>query len=321
MHQLVRALIVIGALTCTGVSMAQPVPIRIGYGVAAEEQLWLMKALPSITPGQGKIYNLDMSAFRGTDQRFQAFEAGQLDLSTGSGHSALFAMSQGMKGRIVASVSRETKKGFSTQYMVLDSSPIKTIADLKGKTVGNNAARSSIELWARIAFQKAGLNPERDVQWAVVPFPAQGDAVRSGKLDLGAFPQPFAANEKRKGGMRVLFTSKDANPYDEELILLIAAEPFAQKQPVALRAFLADFVAATRYYLNNEKQAKQALLDAKLVLIPAETFFAMDDYERDPNANVDLPGLEKMQDDQLKAGFQKTRIDVKSVIDSSFLPK
>ena len=302
-------------------AFAQPVTLRVGHGSAVEEQVWLMKAKPDITPNQGKVYNLELTLFRGTDTRFQAFEAGQLDIATASGHSAIFAASQGMKFKAVASVSRESSKGFVTQFMVLDGSPIKSVKDLKGKTVGNNAARSSIELWERVALEKAGLNPSRDVNWAIVPFPSQGEAVRSGKLDVGAFPQPFAANEMKRGGMRTLFTSKDANPNDEELILLIANESFALKNPAVLRAFLSDLVAATKYYLANERQAKQALLDSKMVNIPAEIFLNMPDNARDAACRIDVAALRHMRDDLLKHGYAKTSIDPASFVDLSYLPK
>ena len=302
-------------------AFAQPVTIRVGHGSAVEEQVWLMKAKPAVTPNQGKVYKLEFTLFRGTDTRFQAFEAGQLDIATASGHSVIFAASQGIKFKAVASVSRESAKGFVTQFMVLDSSPIRSVKDLKGKTVGNNAARSSIELWERVALEKAGLNPNRDVNWAIVPFPSQGEAVRSGKLDVGAFPQPFAANEIKRGGMRTLFTSKDANPNDEELMLLLASESFAAKNPAVLRAFLSDLVAATKYYLANEREAKQALLDSKMVRIPAEIFLSMPDNTRTADCRIDVEALRHMRDDLLKSGFATKSIDPASFVDLSFLPK
>src|SRR5262245_9212865 len=91
---------------------AQAVKIRLGHGAAAEEQVWLMKAKPDITPNQGKAYTLDVFLFPGTDKRFQAYEAGALEVLTGTSHSALLAVSEGMNIKAVASVSRESTKGF-----------------------------------------------------------------------------------------------------------------------------------------------------------------------------------------------------------------
>lgn len=309
------------ALTISAPVSAEPVKIRLGHGPAAEEQLWLMKAKPDITPGQGKDYTLDFQLFRGTDQRFKAVEAGQLDVFTGSAASSVLAWSQGFEFKAIASVTRESDRGFVVQYMVLADSPIATVKDLKGKTVGNNAARSSIELWARMALVKHGLNPDRDVNWAIVPFPSQGEAVRSKKLDVGAFPQPFAAAEMGKGGMRTLFTSREGMPFDEEVQLISVSKEFAQKHPAVLRSFMADFVAATQFYVNQPREARQALLDSNMVRLPRDLFLAMHDHYRDPTAQISIESMKKAQEVMLKAGYQKTPVEIEKFVDLSFLPK
>jgi ABC-type nitrate/sulfonate/bicarbonate transport system substrate-binding protein len=300
---------------------AEPVKIRLGHGPAAEEQLWLMKAKPDLTPGQGKDYTLDFILFRGTDQRFKAVEAGELDVFTGSAASCILAWSQGLEFAAVASITRESTKGFVAQYMVLADSPVKTIADLKGKTIGNNAARSSIELWARMALMKHGLDPDRDVEWAIVPFPSQGEALRAKKIDVGAFPQPFAAAEIGKGGLRSLFTSREGMPFDEEVQLILTTKSFAAKHAPVLRSFLADFVAATKFYVDKPKEARQALLDSKMVRLPAALFLGMEDHYRDPSGRIDIESMKKAQDTMLKVGYQKNRIEVEKFIDLSYLPK
>src|SRR5580704_8765540 len=64
-----------------------PVTIRIGHGFSSEEQLWLMKAMPQVATNVGKVYNLAFTAFRSSETRFKAFEAGQLDAGTASAYS------------------------------------------------------------------------------------------------------------------------------------------------------------------------------------------------------------------------------------------
>jgi ABC-type nitrate/sulfonate/bicarbonate transport system substrate-binding protein len=300
---------------------AEPVTIRVGHGAAVEEQLWLMKAKPEITPSQDKAYKLDFQLFRGTDQRFKAVEAREIDVFTSSASSAIVAYSQGLRFKAVASISMESSKGFVTQYAVLADSPIRAIPDLKGKTIGNNAARSSIELWARMALVKHGLNPDRDVTWAIVPFPAQGEALRAGKLDVAALPQPFAAAEMAKGGVRTLFTSKEGIPFDEELILLLVTEEFAARHAAALQAFMSDFVAATRFYVERPREARKALLDTKLVRIPEQLYIEMADNYRNPTARINIEALKMAQDVMLAQGHQKTRVEPAAFVDMSYLPQ
>lgn len=304
-----------------GTAAAEPYKIRVGHGAAVEEQLWLMKAMPSVTPNQGKVYTLDYQLFRGTDQRFKAVEAGELDVFTASGATSTIAYSQGLKFKAVATISMESSKGFVTQYVVLADSPIKTIADLKGKTLGNNSARSSIELWAQLALEKHGLKPDRDVKWAIIPFPAQGEALRSKKIDVAALPQPFAASEMAKGGVRTLFTSKEGMPFDEELMLVLVTPDFAAKRADVLRAFMADYLAATKFYVEKPKEARKALIDAKIVRVPEALYVNMQDNYRNPTARIDIEALKKAQDAAIAKGQQKKKVDPAEFVDLSFLPK
>jgi ABC-type nitrate/sulfonate/bicarbonate transport system substrate-binding protein len=73
--------------------------------------------------------------------------------------------------KIIASVSRESTRGFSTGYYVKESSPIKSVTDIKGKIVGINGFMTSGHLWLRAALEKNGLT-DSDVTIAPVPFPA-----------------------------------------------------------------------------------------------------------------------------------------------------
>ena len=93
------------AVTLAAPAAAEPVIIRVGHGAAVEEQLWLMKAKPEITPSQDKAYKLDFQLFRGTDQRFKAVEAREIDVFTSSASSAIVAYSQGLRFKAVASIS------------------------------------------------------------------------------------------------------------------------------------------------------------------------------------------------------------------------
>jgi ABC-type nitrate/sulfonate/bicarbonate transport system substrate-binding protein len=300
---------------------AEPYPLRIGDGFAVEEQVWLMKALPRVTPNQGKVYNLELIPFRGADMRFAAFAAGQIEIATGSAQAIMQAASHGADLRIIASVSREQEPGFVTQYMSLATMPFNGLQDLKGKIIGTNATNSSIVAWAEAVAAKAGLDPNRDIRFAVVPFPSEGEAVRSGKLDIGALPQPFAANEIAAGGLKTVFTSKTGVPFAEELNDLITSPAFLEKHGDVVRAYLSDFVAATHYYVDHLHEARQALIDAKAVAVAPNLYVNMADNYRERDARIDMNALAQDQDLFVKLGFQKEKVDLSKLVDMSYLPK
>ena len=226
-------------------ALAQPATLRLGYGTAAEEPLWLIVAKPELAKNQGKAYTLDATRFTGSDKRGQAFEAGAIDLASSSANGVIFAAAEGVSAKIVASISRESPRGFSTSFYVKDSSPIRSIADLKGKIVGINGFYTSGHLWLKTALEKNGLT-ETDVTITPVPFPAMQEALDAGKVDLGQFPQPFAALAEKQMKVRKIFDAKYGIPFEEELIVLIGKDEFLKKNAGAVRGLLEDLKVGDR---------------------------------------------------------------------------
>ena len=303
---------------------AEPPLIRFGHGFAAEEQVWLMVARPDLTPNQGKKYRLKYILFQANPERFQAYLANEIDAGTAPGLAVLFGAAQGMDMKVVASICQEAtgKDWFSTTYMVKADGPVKSVKDLKGGTVGVVGIKTATDLWARAAILGAGLVPDKDVKVVPMSFPAIGPAVRSDKVTLGTFVEPFYSAERAKGGLRPLFTAREAVGYDHELLDIWFGERFLKAQPEAVRAFLADYVAVTRYYLESTAQAKRDIHKAKFVRTPLELYLKNADWKRDPGARVDVGSLKKLASFMHeKLNWLEKPADVDTIVDLSYLPK
>jgi ABC-type nitrate/sulfonate/bicarbonate transport system substrate-binding protein len=303
-----------------GDARGEPVILRLGYGAAAEEPLWLVVARPELTRDSGKIYKLDATRFSGSDKRAQAFEAGAIDLASSSANGVIFAAAEGVTVKIIASISRESTRGFSTGFYVKEGSSIKSVPDLKGKTVAINGFSTSGHLWLKAALEKHALD-DSDVTIAPIPFPAMQESLEAGKIDVAELPQPFAALAEKQMHLRKIFDAKYGVPFDEELIVLIGKDEFLRKNAEPMRAFLADLEATTRFYLEKPGEARQLLIDSKMVRVNPDAYLSMKDYYRDPTLRVDVEALAKMQEFQIKAGFQKKTVDVRSLVDLGYLPK
>jgi ABC-type nitrate/sulfonate/bicarbonate transport system substrate-binding protein len=310
----------LAALALADAALAQTT-IRFGRQTAAEDNLWLMIAKPDLTPNAGKAYKVEWNQFRASDVAFKAYQGGQVDLLTTACNSVIAAASKGVEIKVIASVSRETQAGARTQYLSKKDGGPASIKDLKGKIVGIVGHRTSTELWARMALRTGGLDPDKDIQWAIVPFAAVGDAVRSDKIAVGAVPDLFAPVQLAKGDLKILFSSKTGMPFDEELICVSASPSFASRNGEAVRAFLADLKAATAYLMSNREAARKALLDAKLVQLPPDIYMNSPEYLRDPNLRIDVGNLTKQQDALISAGFVDSKVDLAKLVDLSFLPK
>jgi ABC-type nitrate/sulfonate/bicarbonate transport system substrate-binding protein len=279
--------------------------IRFGRGFAAEEQL-------------------KQILFQANPERFQAYLAGELDAGTAPGLAIIFGRAQGMDFKLVASICLEAAgQGiFTTQYLVKDDGPIKSAKDLKGGTIAVVGIKTATDLWARAGLINAGLVPDQDTKVVPMGFPVIGDAVRTGKVSAGVFVEPFYSSEMAKGGLRKLFTATEVLGYDHELLDVFFSEKFLKANPDAVRAFLADYVAVTKYYLANTAQAKSDLHKAGFVRTPLEVYQKNSDWKRTPDARVDVASLEKLATFMhQKLQWLEKPVNVKEMVDQSFLPR
>src|SRR3954464_13757990 len=148
------------------------------------------------------------------------------------------------------------------------------------------------------------------------------DSVRSGKNQAGPCVEPFYSAEMAKGGLRKLFTAREAVGYDHELLDLWFGDKFLKAHPDTVRDFLADYVAVTKYYLANTAQAKADLHKAGFVRTPLEVYQKNADWKREPTARLNVESLKKLatfMHDKLQ--WLEKPVDVDSMVDQSYLPR
>lgn len=205
-RHLVAAGCALGALVSATSAYAQQT-IRVGWTIPAEEAKYWMMRRPAEFPDIGKTYKIEWVQFQGTAPMTQALAAGALDCATqGVLSLAQGAVSGNLKAYIVAQHVYEKPGGFSVYWAVKDDSPIKTIADLKGKTMAINVLGSGIYGPMALLLKQNGVDPEKDIKLVELGFSLSEDAVRSGRVDAAPMNQPFAARSEAKGGLRKLFS-------------------------------------------------------------------------------------------------------------------
>lgn len=118
--------------------------------------------------GYYKTANLDVeiTQFRGGPATQEALSAGSIDVSTIAPAPAALAIAKGVKERIVALSVPPTPAGW--YIMVPSGSPIKSMAQLNGKTVGVTQKASLTDMWVTAAAKRAGITVQ------TVPLGAPG---------------------------------------------------------------------------------------------------------------------------------------------------
>lgn len=322
-----------GSIAMPGIVRAQVPKLRYatGGGLGANEietihfTDWMKE---NVLKRHGKEYVLDVTYTRGTPEAASLLAAGQVDFATLSLPAFATAIAKdavpgGIK--IVADNFQDARDGFASQsFYVLEDSDIRTIPDLKDRTIAVNAFGTAVDLMLRVALKKNGLDPRRDVRIVEISFPSIGAAIREKRVDCGIVPLPFAAIERAKGGLRSVFQAKDALP-PYPVIFQTATEDYLKSQPDAARAWLADYVDGLNWLYAPENKQKAIELAASLSKSPVEVvesyFLTKDDYYRDPNACLGAEQVQPALDAMVAESILSAHVDAKSYIDMSYLPR
>ncbi|CAH1650138.1 MULTISPECIES: ABC transporter substrate-binding protein [unclassified Chelatococcus] len=324
-HGLVLACAIAASAAGLATASAQTIPtIRVGWTVPAEDaKYWMMKR-PQEFPNLGKKYNVEWVQFQGTAQMVQAMAAGALDCSTqGVLSLAQGAASAGLQTYIVAQhVGEKAPESFSVYWAVKDDSPIKSVKDFKGKTIGLNVLGTGIWGPLAIALKKNGIDPDKDVKLVEAAFPTQEDAIRTGRLDIGVLNQPFAARAEAKGGLRKVFSISEEIP-DIVHILEACSKTFVDKNPELAALYVEDLTAGMGKALANRDETLKIVTE--IFKAPVQVFdpfyfktrasndapLGSADFARDPGAAANYDGIQAMFKLYYDVGMLPKQLDVK----------
>src|ERR1700710_1973158 len=279
--------------------------IRVGWTIPAEESKYWMMKRPAEFPELGKTYNIEWVQFQGTAPMTQALAAGALDCATQSPLAlAQGAVNGNLRAYIVAQHVFEKPGGFSVYWAVKDDSPIKTVADLKGKTVGISVIGGGTQGPFNLMLKRAGLDPEKDVKLVEVSFSLSEDALRQGRVDAVNMNQPFAARAEAKGGIRKLFSLNQAMPNIVHILEACRAD-FVDKNPELAKMYVQDITSGMKKALANREETLKVVNEVIKAPIPVlETYLLKDnDFGRDPGSAPNFDAIQKMFDIYTEAGM------------------
>jgi len=299
------------------VQAQQPLKIRIAWVVPVTNLPSLLIAKQDLMTHNGKSYTLDAVRFQGTPPMITALAAGELDIADFAFSSlALAIQNAGMSDlKVIADESRDGAFDYYTApYVVLKDGPIKTIKDLKGKSVASVGAGSAVDIAMRAMLRKNGLEDKRDYNVVEAGFPNMAAMLMSKKVDLISSVLPFSLDPELQKAGRTLFTIKDAIG-SAQLVVWAARKPFIDKNRAALVDFLEDSIRVQQWLIDPKNRKEVLQLAGKVANQPPERFaswlFTKGDNYRDPKLVPDIDALQRNVDTQAELGFLKAKIDIK----------
>ncbi|MFF4696097.1 ABC transporter substrate-binding protein [Streptomyces chattanoogensis] len=247
--------------------------------------------------------------------------AGKIDIGSMGDFPLLINAARGTQlhapTRLVA-VTGYNLRGALNTIVTKPGSPLRTLADLRGKKVSSSVGSASDGTLVR-ALQRAGIDPEHDIR-KLNQQPAVGaSALQSGGVDalsqFVAWPGLLAFQGKARalydGGALGLPTFHGVT----------VADRFARQRPAVVKAFLAAQRTATRYLQDHPVDAAQRV--AKSTGLPPEVVYlyngAGGTATFDPTLKPQLVAALKKDVPVLRAARLTGPVDVDAFVDDRYL--
>jgi NitT/TauT family transport system substrate-binding protein len=210
-------------------------------------------------------------------------------------------------------------------WAVKPDSPIKTLADIKGKKIGFTNPRSTSQALAQMVAQKAGLQPS-DVELVRTGGFGEGyAALGTGMIDIAPIPEPLWAQYKDK--LRPIAFASDILPPLSNVVGVTTANMAAEKGDF-IRAVIRARRKAVEFMIANPDEAGD-IVAKHYNLTPAVARSAVRNLvasrtqgvEYWGSGQINIEGLKRMIDIQKSLGAIQGDADVTKMVDTQFLPE
>lgn len=268
--------------------------------------------------------NVEMKWFDGYVQSMETFAAGKIDGNSQTLNDTISFLPGENGGEVVVLVNDNSS---GNDQIIADSS-IKTVSDLKGKTVAVEEGVVDDYLLS-LALRDAGMN-RNDVIIKGMPTDQAATAFAAGQVDaVGAFP-PYTGTAMQRPGARVIATSKEFPGAIPDL--LTVSGDLIKERPDDVQKIVDTWWDVREFMVKNPKKAEAIM--AKRAGIPTQEyeqykngtrFFSIKD-----NLEAFSPGqgmqhmpyaAESMADFMVSVGFIPEKPDMSNLFDDSFVKK
>jgi NitT/TauT family transport system substrate-binding protein len=148
-------------------------------------------------------------------------------------------------------------------YELFAQRPIRTISELRGKSIAIQDLNSDGYYYLAIMAAHVGLDPRKDFNWVTSPDGNPMELFAEGKADafLAFPPEPQELRARNIG--RVLISTVQDKPWSQYLCcMLYSSSQFVRDHPVATKRYLRAVLKAADYCADEPGKAAQRLVAA-----------------------------------------------------------
>jgi len=246
-----RGLVALLAATLSiGAFHVQAETLRIGYQKYGT--LVLLKArgtLEQRLAGQG--FDVQWTEFPGGPQLLEGLNVGSIDFGVTGETPPVFAQAAGAD---LLYVAHEPPAPSGEAILVPKDSPIRSVAELKGKKIALNKGSNVHYLLVR-ALESAGLQ-YRDIQPVYLPPADARAAFERGSVDAWVIWDPFFGAAEHQIGARVIASGENVVSNHQ---FYLADRKFAESHPQVVQAVVNELNLTTDWVAKNQDAAAQLL--------------------------------------------------------------
>ncbi|MDH1074453.1 sulfonate ABC transporter substrate-binding protein [Pseudomonas nitroreducens] len=254
--------LLIAALSYNVQADEQPGTLRIGYQKYGT--LVLLKArgtLEKRLAEQG--VKVQWTEFPGGPQLLEGLNVGSIDFGVTGETPPVFAQAAGAD---LVYVAHEPPAPTSEAILLPKDSPIKSVAELKGKKVALNKGSNVHYLLVR-ALEKAGLK-YTDIQPVYLPPADARAAFERGSVDAWVIWDPYQAAAEKQLSARTLV---DGTGLVDNHQFYLATRPYANQHPQVITTLIDEVRSVGEWSQQNPQQVTDQV--APLLGLPADITF------------------------------------------------
>ncbi len=207
-----------------------------------------------------------------------------------------------------------------SEVMVAKNAAVKSLRDLRGKTFAIPSRYSNQNLVIHRLMEEQGVRPD-EIRFVEMSPPDMPGALAGKAIDAYFVGEPFAAKAELDGTGRVLYYAKDIWPHFISCVLVVH-EKLIRDRPELVKELVRGIAQSGEWAENHR-------VDAATVAYP---YFRQDEtlvryvLTQPPDRvsyrmlNPSDQEIERIRDMGIKAGILTTKIDIKDLLDRSFVP-
>ena len=187
---------------------------------------------------------------RSSGENDTALEKGEIDLSLNFSTGFLLLADAGAPVVMLAGIHPGCQE-------LIASDRIRSIRDLKGRSVAVVALNSSTHGFLASIIGHVGLDPRRDINWVVIRQEEMMSHLAEGKIDAAMFTPPSTHERRPDQGGHVILNMTTDRPWSQYFCCILAGNrEFVRKNPVATKRAMRAIMKGADLCANPQRTAE-----------------------------------------------------------------